>query len=63
MLRPLAVPLALVLCGCATAPAADLAALKQQVAEAPFSWEPAQVEVLDSGTLALSSGPVCPAPK
>lgn len=26
--------------------------------EAPFSWEPAQVEVLDSGTLALSSGPV-----
>ena len=24
----------------------------------PFSWEPAQVEVLDSGTLALSSGPV-----
>ena len=41
---------------------------KQQVAdawkayfeepEAPFSWEPQQVEVLDSGTLALSSGPV-----
>lgn len=26
--------------------------------EAPFSWEPAQVEVLASGTLALSSGPV-----
>jgi ketosteroid isomerase-like protein len=25
---------------------------------APFSWEPAQVEVLESGTLALSSGPV-----
>ena len=25
---------------------------------APFSWEPSQVEVLDSGTLALSSGPV-----
>jgi len=24
----------------------------------PFSWEPTQVEVLDSGTLALSSGPV-----
>ncbi len=24
----------------------------------PFSWEPAQVEVLDSGTLALSTGPV-----
>ena len=41
---------------------------KQQVAaawkqmyespEAPFSWEPEVVEVLDSGTLALSSGPV-----
>jgi len=41
---------------------------KPQVAEAwkpyyadltaPFSWEPQQVEVLDSGTLALSSGPV-----
>jgi len=27
-------------------------------AMAPFSWEPEQVEVLDSGTLALSSGPV-----
>jgi ketosteroid isomerase-like protein len=26
--------------------------------EAPFSWRPEQVEVLDSGTLALSSGPV-----
>ncbi|MES2102882.1 MAG: nuclear transport factor 2 family protein [Pseudomonadota bacterium] len=26
--------------------------------EAPFSWEPEQVEVLDSGTLAISSGPV-----
>ena len=26
--------------------------------QAPFSWEPKQVEVLDSGTLALSSGPV-----
>lgn len=26
--------------------------------EPPFSWEPATVEVLDSGTLALSSGPV-----
>jgi ketosteroid isomerase-like protein len=25
---------------------------------APFSWEPDQVEVLDSGALALSSGPV-----
>ncbi len=27
-------------------------------ADAPFSWEPDQVEVLDSGTLAHSSGPV-----
>lgn len=26
--------------------------------QAPFSWEPVLVEVLDSGTLALSSGPV-----
>jgi uncharacterized protein (TIGR02246 family) len=26
--------------------------------EAPFSWEPEQVEVLDSGTLAFSAGPV-----
>ena len=26
--------------------------------EAPFSWEPKDVEVLDSGTLALSAGPV-----
>ncbi len=25
---------------------------------APFSWEPEQVQVLDSGTLALSTGPV-----
>ena len=25
--------------------------------EAPFSWEPRDVQVLDSGTLALSSGP------
>jgi ketosteroid isomerase-like protein len=29
-----------------------------QTPEAPFSWAPDQVEVLDSGTLALSSGPV-----
>ncbi|MEK7668522.1 MAG: nuclear transport factor 2 family protein [Gemmatimonadota bacterium] len=29
-----------------------------QGAAAPFSWEPATVEALDSGTLALSSGPV-----
>jgi ketosteroid isomerase-like protein len=27
-------------------------------AQAPFSWEPDQVQVLESGTLALSSGPV-----
>ena len=27
-------------------------------AEAPFSWEPETVEVLESGTLALSTGPV-----
>src|SRR5512141_1549006 len=27
-------------------------------ADAPFSWEPQDVEVLESGTLALSSGPV-----
>jgi ketosteroid isomerase-like protein len=27
-------------------------------AAAPFSWEPERVEVLDSGTLAFSSGPV-----
>ena len=26
--------------------------------EAPFSWEPAEVQVLDSGVLALSTGPV-----
>jgi ketosteroid isomerase-like protein len=26
--------------------------------KAPFSWEPDRVEVLDSGTLALTSGPV-----
>ena len=26
--------------------------------EAPFSWEPDQVEVLESGTLAISTGPV-----
>jgi ketosteroid isomerase-like protein len=26
--------------------------------EAPFSWEPAEVEVLDSGALAMTSGPV-----
>lgn len=27
-------------------------------AQAPFSWEPERVEVIESGTLALSSGPV-----
>jgi ketosteroid isomerase-like protein len=27
-------------------------------AEAPFSWEPETVQVLESGTLALSTGPV-----
>ncbi len=27
-------------------------------ADAPFSWQPEQVVVLDSGTLALSTGPV-----
>jgi len=27
-------------------------------AEAPFAWAPQRVEVLDSGTLALSTGPV-----
>jgi ketosteroid isomerase-like protein len=27
-------------------------------AEAPFSWEPETVQVLDSGTLAFSSGPI-----
>ncbi len=26
--------------------------------QAPFSWEPDQVELLDDGTLALSTGPV-----
>jgi ketosteroid isomerase-like protein len=26
--------------------------------QAPFSWEPDQIQVVDSGTLALSSGPV-----
>jgi len=26
--------------------------------QAPFSWEPEQVEVLESGTLAMTSGPV-----
>ena len=40
--------------------AAIIAAWKEyyQGAEAPFSWSPEQIEVLDSGKLALSSGPV-----
>lgn len=29
-----------------------------EAAQAPFSWEPAEVEVLDSATLAMTSGPV-----
>ncbi len=29
-----------------------------EAAQAPFSWAPERVEVLDSGVLALSSGPV-----
>ena len=29
-----------------------------KTSDAPFSWEPETIEVLDSGTLALSSGPV-----
>lgn len=29
-----------------------------EASQAPFSWEPERVEVLDSVTLALSSGPV-----
>ena len=37
---------------------ADAWARFYEGAEAPFSWEPDTVEVLDSGTLALSSGPV-----
>ena len=35
-----------------------LEALLRQARAAPFSWRPETVEVLDSGTLALSSGPV-----
>ncbi len=40
---------------------ADIAAAWKSYYEkpiAPFSWEPAQIEVLDSGKLALSTGPV-----
>jgi len=29
-----------------------------EATQAPFSWEPERVEVLESGTLALSTGPV-----
>lgn len=44
----------------ARGPAAIIAAWKgyYSAAEAPFSWAPEQVEVLASGQLALSSGPV-----
>jgi len=37
---------------------ADAWKLFYENADAPFSWEPETVEVLESGTLALSSGPV-----
>jgi len=37
---------------------ADSWAPYYQGPDAPFSWEPEQVVVLDSGTLAMSSGPV-----
>ena len=57
------------LAGCAVTPReSNVEALRKQVAvdwkrfydkpEPPFSWDPESVEVLDSGTLALSSGPV-----
>lgn len=44
----------------ARGPTAIIAAWKSLYAapQAPFSWAPEQVEVLDSGKLALSSGPV-----
>jgi ketosteroid isomerase-like protein len=44
----------------ARGPAAIIASWKEYFdgAQAPFSWAPEQVEVLDGGTLALSSGPV-----
>ncbi len=44
----------------ARGPAAIIAAWKALYAapQAPFSWAPEEVEVLDSGKLALSSGPV-----
>jgi ketosteroid isomerase-like protein len=47
--------------GQATRGAAQVAAAWKRFFDgprAPFSWEPETVEVLDSGTLALSSGPV-----
>jgi ketosteroid isomerase-like protein len=47
--------------GKATRGAAQVAAAWKRFFDgprAPFSWEPETVEVLDSGTLALSSGPV-----
>ena len=71
MISRAAVMVVLVSVGCATNPIPgqpDLGIAKRQVADwwkryyegpdAPFSWEPEDVEVLDSGTLALSSGPV-----
>jgi ketosteroid isomerase-like protein len=44
----------------ARGPAAIIAAWKELYAapQAPFSWAPEEVEVLDSGKLALTSGPV-----
>jgi ketosteroid isomerase-like protein len=44
----------------ARGPAAIIAAWKALYAapQAPFSWAPEEVEVLDSGKLALTSGPV-----
>jgi ketosteroid isomerase-like protein len=47
--------------GRATRGAAAVAAARKPLYEAkqpPFSWEPEFVEVLDSGTLAMSQGPV-----
>jgi ketosteroid isomerase-like protein len=37
---------------------ADPASQVRAAETAPFSWRPETVEVLESGTLALSSGPV-----
>ena len=38
--------------------ASEWALLVQLNCDAPFSWQPETVEVLASGTLAISSGPV-----